>query len=67
MRRRKTYDDNFKARVALEAIKGEKAIAEIASQYEVHPGQIIQRKKRLLENAADVFSKKKYRAYDRRR
>jgi transposase-like protein len=40
--KRRTYDDNFKARVALEAIKGEKTISEIAGQYEVHPNQIIQ-------------------------
>jgi len=59
LKRRKTYDDNFKARVALEAIKGEKTISEIASQHEVHPNQIIQWKKRLLENVADIFSKRK--------
>jgi transposase-like protein len=59
LRRRKTYDDNFKARVALEAIKGERTISEIAGQCEVHPNQIIQWKKRLLENVADVFSKRK--------
>ena len=59
MKRRRTYDDSFKARVALEAIKGEKTISEIASQYEVHPNQIVQWKKRLLENVAEVFSRKK--------
>lgn len=57
--KRRTYDDNFKARVALEAIKGERTISEIAGQYEVHPNQIIQWKKRLLENVTDAFSKKK--------
>jgi len=59
MKRRRRYDDSFKARVALEAIKGEKTISEIASQYEVHPNQIVQWKKRLLENVAEVFSRKK--------
>jgi transposase len=57
--KRRAYDDNFKARVALEAIKGEKTISELAGHYEVHPNQIIQWKKRLLENVTDVFSKKK--------
>ena len=59
MKRRRTYDDSFKARVALEAIKGERTIAEIASECEVHPNQVVQWKKRLLENVADIFSKKK--------
>ena len=59
MRKRKTYDDNFKARVALEAIKGERTISEIAGQFEVHPNQIIKWKKQLLENVSGLFSKKK--------
>ena len=59
MRKRKRYDDNFKARVALEAIKGERTLSEIASQYEVHPNQITQWKKQLLENVSSLFSKKK--------
>lgn len=59
MRKRKTYDDNFKARVALEAIKGERTLSEIASQFEVHPNQITKWKKQLLENVSSIFSRKK--------
>lgn len=46
--KRRAYDDNFKARVALEVIKGEKTISELAGHYEVHPNQIIQWKKRFF-------------------
>ena len=59
MRKRKTYDDNFKAKVALEAIRGERTISEIAGQFEVHPNQIIKWKKHLLENVPSLYSKKK--------
>lgn len=59
MKSRKTYDDQFKARVALEAIKGERTIAEIASQFEVHPNQITKWKKKLLENVSAVFTSKR--------
>jgi len=49
MKKRKTYDDQFKARVALEAVKGERTISEIAAQFEVHPNQIM-KWKRPLQN-----------------
>ena len=59
MRKRRTYDNQFKARVALEAIKGEKTLSEIASHFEVHPNQITQWKKQLLKNVPSLFSRKK--------
>ena len=49
MRRLKMHDPAFKAKVAFEAAKGEKTIAEIASIYEVHPNQVSQWKNELLE------------------
>jgi transposase len=57
--KRKTFDDNFKAKVALEVIKGEKTISELASFYEVHPNQLRQWKQHFLENAGSIFSRKK--------
>lgn len=55
---RKKHDSKFKARVALEAIKGEKTIAEIASEYGVHPNLVGQWKQKALENLPDIFEKK---------
>ena len=52
---RRKHSPAFKAKVALEALRGEKTIAEIASQYEIHPNQIMQWKKQLSEEAAGIF------------
>jgi len=60
MRRR--HDAAFKARVSLEAIKGEKTIAQISSEYGVHPNQIRQWKKRLVEELPGIFSGRRKRA-----
>jgi transposase len=57
MRRR--HDAAFKARVALEAVKGEKTIAQLSSDYGVHPNLIRQWKKRLLEDLPSLFSNNK--------
>ena len=54
--KRRNHSAAFKAKVALEALKGDKTIAELASQYEVHPTQIIQWKKQLLESLPDLFN-----------
>lgn len=55
---RKKFEAGFKARVALEAIKGEKTLAEISSQYGVHPNMITRWKQEVLEKLPGVFDKK---------
>jgi transposase len=54
-RSRRTHAAAFKAKVALAAIKGEKTLAELAQQYDVHPNQITAWKARLLDGAAVLF------------
>ena len=53
---RQRFDNQFKAKVALEAVRGERTLSEIASHYGVHPNQITQWKKKLLEAVPQVFS-----------
>lgn len=55
-KRRRQFTGTFKAKVALEAIKGQRTVQELAAGYGVHPNQITNWKKQLIEAAADVFS-----------
>jgi transposase len=55
--KRKQYSPQFKAKVALEAVRGEKTISELASQYEVHPTMINNWKRQLLDEASSLFEK----------
>jgi transposase len=55
---RKVYDGAFKARVVVEVLRGEKTLAEIASEYEIHPNQIVQWKKHVLDILPDILSRK---------
>ena len=59
MSKRRSFDKNFKAKVALEALRGEKTLAEISSQYDVHANMINNWKKQLLENLPDLFEDKR--------
>ena len=54
-RPRRNHAPAFKARVALAAVKGEKTLAELAQQFDVHPNQITTWKAQLEGGAADVF------------
>lgn len=57
--KRKQYKSEFKAKVALMALKNEETVAELAKRYEIHPTMIHEWKKTLLEGAADIFDKGK--------
>ena len=56
---RRSHSASFKAKIALEAIKQEKTIAQLASEFGVHPNQIGVWKKQLLKNLPEIFSKKR--------
>ena len=59
--KRRNHSAQSKAKVALEAAKGDKTIAALASQYEVHPNQITKWKKQLLESLPEIFSRSRHK------
>ncbi|MFT5775001.1 transposase [Hyphomonas sp.] len=56
-RKRRKFTDNFKAQVALEALRGDRTIQEIAARHNVLPTQVSAWKKQAVEGTADVFAK----------
>ena len=57
--KRKTFTSEFKAKVAIAALKGQQTTNEIAQEFGVHPTQVNTWKKQLLESSSDVFGKGK--------
>jgi len=56
MAKRKTYNASFKSRVALDALKGDQTMAELAAKYQVHPAMVTKWKKQATDGLVDVFS-----------
>jgi len=54
-RKRRNHSPGFKAKVALAAMRGDRTLADLAEQFDVHPNQIQDWKKRLLSNAEQLF------------
>lgn len=57
-RKRKQYSTDFKAKVALAAVKGDQTTSELADRFEIHPTLVSQWKRELLDNATSVFEGK---------
>ena len=64
MAKRKQHSPQFKARVALEALKGIETAQQLAARFGIHPTQISHWKRRLLDGAADVFASGKSQRRD---
>jgi transposase-like protein len=64
-KKRRTHSPDFKAKVALAAIKGDETLSELARRYQINANLIVKWKKLLLENSAEVFASGKGLAPDR--
>jgi transposase len=58
MKTRRRFSAEFKAKVTLEAIRGERTISELATKHQLHPNQITQWKRQAIENLAKAFDDK---------
>lgn len=56
-RKRRNHSNAFKAKVALAAVKGDRTMAELAEQFQIHPNQIQTWKKKLIQDSEEVFGK----------
>lgn len=56
-KKRRRFSPDFKFRVALEAVKGQRTISELSNAYSVHPNQISQWKRQLLDDGAEIFTR----------
>ena len=59
MKKRRKFTSDFKSRVALEALREQEPLHEIAKRYQIHPTQVTEWKKALLSNASSVFESSK--------
>jgi transposase-like protein len=60
-RQRRNFSAEFKARIALESIKGQRTVQEIASHYGVHPNQVTNWKKQVIDSLPQVFADQRLR------
>ena len=56
-RKRRNHSPSFKAKVALAAARGDKTMAELAEQFDVHPNQIQEWRRKLLDQASQLFDR----------
>ena len=61
-RKRRNHSTTFKAKVAVAALKGDRTQAELAEDFDIHPNQITEWRKQLLENADQVFGRSEKQA-----